>query len=280
MPTTRSPNCPTPRLTARSSHPDDVVHVCDWSFGSATLEIGSAQNGPFSAQEKVTYWRAWPNDKKERRELKHRLMGWKLSHDHTKLTSPPASYLVVRDSAGRVLRSTWSGQDYSQDVAYYQKLLCDPETETETDFNGADSVPIHPLADGQLLDKPNIRSLPWHSHVFNAVRWGSGNDRRKLVDLGYRQIEGIRAHGRRWLFSRDGSFTDGDFKELWVSEDLKIDILFVEQNLTAGKGTRAELTQVRLAEPDPKLFQMGEGIPAVVRHTDQSPPEPCSTSSP
>lgn len=264
-----------PELKPRPSQ--TRAYVCSWRTGPSTLEISTAPHRPFTAEETLLLWRAWPRDRKQRRELKHELVGWKLSHDHTRLTSSPIPYSIARDGEGRILRSLWSGQDFAQDLVYQQKMLCDPATETETDFSGTDGIPIHPLADGQVLEKPDVQYLPWHSHAYNPMRWRAGSREGDVVDLGYREIEGIRAHGRRWLLAHDSSFSDGDFRELWVSEDLQADVLYIEQNLTEGKGMRAELTHVRLAEPDPKLFQMPKGHPAVVRESS-STPQPCPAS--
>lgn len=250
-------------------------YVCSWRFGPSTLDISTAPHRPFTAQETLFLWRAWPRDRRQRRELKHQLAGWKLSHDHTKLTSSPVPYSIARDAEGRILRSMWSGQDYGQDLVYQQKMLCDPDSETETDFSGTSGVPIHPLADGQVLEKPDVQSLPWHRRAYNPTRF-EGRD-GNMLDLGEREIEGVKAHGRRWLLNHDGTFSDGDFRELWVSEDLQADILYVEQNLTEGKGLKAELTHVRLAEPDPKLFQMPKGHPAIVKQLT-SAPQPCPAS--
>lgn len=69
------------------------------------LTIGMAKGKPFTADESLTMWRALPQDKKERRALKSKLIGWKTSKDRTRLTSTggaPISF--ARDSEGRVLK--------------------------------------------------------------------------------------------------------------------------------------------------------------------------------
>jgi hypothetical protein len=101
------------------------------------------------------------------------------------------------------------------------------------------------------------------------------------VDLGYQETNGIRAHGHRWWYAPGGNFVEGDFRELWISEDLDVDVLFIDESQTKGKGTRAELTHIRLKEPDHSWFEIPEGVPATVRTLAKKPlPDPCSAISP
>ena len=98
-----------------------------------------------------------------------------------------------------------------------------------------------------------------------------------MLDLGYQEIEGIRAHGQRWWFAHAD---EGDFRELWMSDDLKMDLVYIDQSQTKGKGMRAELTHVRMKEPDRALFKIGKTHPGHVLGEIRAQPDPCAGSSP
>jgi hypothetical protein len=85
-----------------------------------------------------------------------------------------------------------------------------------------------------------------------------------------------RAYGHRWWSPRNGALVDGDFEELWISEDLQVDVLYVEENQIEGKGTQAELNHLLEKEPGVALFRIEAGVPAHV--TGPLPPYPCATT--
>jgi hypothetical protein len=98
------------------------------------------------------------------------------------------------------------------------------------------------------------------------------------------RLSGDEWHSSTWpsvVVSPGGNFVEGDFRELWISEDLDVDVLFIDESQTKGKGTRAELTHIRLKEPDHSWFEIPEGVPATVRTLAKKPlPDPCSAISP
>ena len=240
------------------------------------LNIAMMQHKPLSAEEAINLWHALPAGEQQRRELKKQLKGWETSRDGTRLFSSPAPISLARDSFGRIVLSQneplaldWTG------------LLCDPEAERMTYFSlPVPQPPSSSKVHDEILMKPSIDWLPLKSNVYPRHNWETGDKsgkRLKVLDLGYQDINGIRAHGHRWWYSRDGTFVDGDFEELWISEDLQINVVYIKESQTEGKGTRAELNHLREKEPDSALFQIAEGVPAhIVR--GPLPPNPCTTA--
>jgi hypothetical protein len=71
-----------------------------------------------------------------------------------------------------------------------------------------------------MYEEPAIEQLPWSASTFyGSVLSGSAAKSGKALDLGYQEIGGVRAHGHRWRGA-----IQCNFKELWISEDLKVDV--------------------------------------------------------
>lgn len=158
-------------------------------------------------------------------------------------------------------------------------------TELMTTFATHDQnwMPVHDGSNGRDIQflKPTYYWVPigW-TNVFVEGRWPTAKD-WQVQDLGYQEINGIRAHGHRWWHGPPGSTAAGNFKELWFSEDLKVDVLYVEENESKGKGQRAELANFRSREPDPGMFKVGnDSAPAHTSHVEWNTTEPCPASSP
>jgi hypothetical protein len=227
--------------------------------------IAMVEEQPFAAMESVTVWETLSADKIQRREQKKKRAGWKTSHDRTEITSTFPPIYLNRDSAGRVLLTTSTIYQSNDGLRERDTILCDPNAESVTWRIGSDTT-IAPgsIVHGQTVGAPAVKSLPWFTRAFDAARWGTADNGWVVQDLGDREIDGVHAHGHRWWFGKGGPPGDGDFKELWVSEDLKMDLLYIEEQPTKGKGLRAELTHLRMKEPDPELFQMAKGLPTAV----------------
>jgi hypothetical protein len=262
-PSDRQSECHDPGLLHRNAQTESGARSCRLKFGLSELDVGTLENKPFTAKESFSEWRALPTDKAEKKKLKNKLTGWKMSRDGTRLISTPFPFTVARDTRGRVLQSVWAGEDYANGIAYHQGTLCDPLTERIISFGGPDSNWIPTLTGGSETGDTPVKSentwLPLATVSYRLTRWSM---RDKVVDLGYREMDGLRVHGHRWSSGRPDGAAAGDFKELWSSEELKADVLYIEQSQTRGAGIRAELTAVRLQNPDPDLFRISAGDPA------------------
>ena len=274
-------DCSRPQLKHRPAQANDGIRVCTLGGGYFyfhTLQFGMAERKPFTSDMSVHLWRALPMDKTERRELRKKLKGWKISQDGTRLTSAPGPFPIARDSAGRVLQSVDpTALDVSDSASYRSGIPCDPLAEKMISF--AIAEPLPPSA-GQrssgdfLFPKPSVTWFPLSEDIHRTRRWGSAENGWKVLDLGYQELNGVRAHGHRWWYAPAGNFVEGNFRELWISADLDVDVLYIEESQTKGKGTRVELTHVRLKEPDHSLFEIPERVPANT-YGGRPSPEPC-----
>jgi hypothetical protein len=229
-------------LPPLSNAPDDrsTLHGLSscWHSWLRQIDVGLLKGSPFTAEEKITYWQTLPAGEK------HPALraGWRISPDGTKqISTDPWPNRIARDDAGRVSikfpRGTTSVSPDAQESGWDEQM-CDPAAETVSwggDLNGPRVGPIEML--------------------YSPFWWRS--PRRQWIDLGYQEIDALRAHGYRWWDTTNNNLmdTNGDFSELWVSEELKLDLVYTVTNKTKGNGSRSELVNLRRQEPDPKVFE-------------------------
>jgi hypothetical protein len=222
---------------------------------ASRLRLGTLEHSPFTAEEQITNWQPLPAGSVNEIRV-HR--GWQLSPDKTeemRVMAKPEP--IARDDAGRVsnrhpveafsdsmlvtMGRSGSTSSASMEWMAWEGYLCDPEAETvsSSSFN-SDSASVRPL---------NV------NRVYSTDLLTGPHERR--VDLGYKNIGGIRAHGYRWWNISGGNLQDenGEFNELWVSEELKVDILSLHRSKKGGKSEQAELINLRRGEPDAKWFK-------------------------
>lgn len=224
-----------------------------FSCSAYHLSFGTLEHSPFTAEVQITDWQPLPagSGNKIRVDL-----GWQLSPDKTEemraMVNPDP---IARDDAGRVsnrypeeasddmLVMMRPGLGLSADLewAASDDQLCDPEAETVSSSRyNSSSASVRPL------------------NVNRAYSMAPSTDpHRRRVDLGYKNIGGIRAHGYRWWYTSGGNFQDenGDFNELWVSEELKVEVLSLHRSKKGGKSEQAEIINLRRGEPDAKWFK-------------------------
>jgi hypothetical protein len=194
--------------------------------------------------------------------MKERLIGSKTSHDGTRLISADPPIYIDRDSAGRALLTLSTIYEPNSGLTERSTVLCDPQRasviwRSGSDTNLSPGLSVH----GQIVDAPSIKSLPWSTQAYGTPRWGSSGQGWTVVDLGNRNIGGLQAHGYRWWFGAGGPSGNGDYKELWTAKDLGMDLLYIEETPSRGRGTRAEITHLRAREPGRSLFEMAQGHP-------------------
>jgi hypothetical protein len=88
--------------------------------------------------------------------------------------------------------------------------------------------------------------------------------RFQFEDLGFREFQGVTAHGVR--STTIGTEADKEWNgkpmytsEHWVSDDLCITLLLTRKDFKTGAESRLEIVNVNLAEPDPALFKIPDG---------------------
>ena len=79
-------------------------------------------------------------------------------------------------------------------------------------------------------------------------------------ELRTRDIQGIPARGLKTTL---GTEQDGDWNgkpisesELWVSDELSAQMLWIRKDLGTGKEGTSELLEIKRAEPDPTLYEI------------------------
>lgn len=85
-----------------------------------------------------------------------------------------------------------------------------------------------------------------------------------VEDLGYKEVEGIQAHGIKVTHlgtEKDGEWNGKpvDIYEGWASEDLAATILEIQITSKVSSESRRTLTNIRREEPEPSLFEIPPG---------------------
>jgi hypothetical protein len=218
----------------------------DYACEALSLNIGTVANNPFSADEVITSWQISPDGSKTQTSL--RVVGQ-----------------IARDSAGRVVVKRpvhWPSEEAREknEPNFWYTTICDP-TGTRTRI----SQDVH---FGETADPSTGKNVETVLRVDGKVNVGRGlrhifpNEFDEFLvppsdkheDLGYKDLNGIRAHGYRWWQASDGIIDEARFTDQWLSADLATGLSRIDTTSTTE--SRIELTRLRRGEPDPKLFEI------------------------
>jgi hypothetical protein len=210
--------------------------------------IGAAPGKPFSAQ--------------------HVTKSVVRSPDGTELQTMDLVEYVARDSFGRIRLEQRSSVVTNTDagkVAFHA-----PETGTIPDREETvgTSINIYDFPTGKMVWLQPSRQvasvvetcvsphLGLHPFSFFATVTAPGE---MFEDLGYKEIEGLRAHG--FKNTRPAIEPDGErrgnhlvVRETWASDDLAVDLLMILR-VNKSEGTM-RFTDIKREEPDPLLFKV------------------------
>ncbi|HYA89296.1 MAG TPA: hypothetical protein VEF54_00580 [archaeon] len=188
----------------------------------------------------------------------------------------PPPQMVARDVQGRVrvervhghLKSG-TGPEPGLEQQLRSIVICDTTAETLTQIDTLNRTAkiMHARPSG-----PKNPAATW---TFCSV-WtlSAHGPNASDVDLGDQIIEGLSAHGARFLRSAQVSgigeapATDTS-QEIWCSDDLVAIVLKTAENIKTGTKTSLAMRKIVRAEPDPALFQ----IPADYAVTESVAPE-------
>ncbi len=185
---------------------------------------------------------------------------------------------VARDSAGRIR------------FEKHMQLPDDSEQVTLTTRDGGRLTPTKEMLKSSItiFDCPNGKTISIQPGLQIARVWQRGSAStspqrsrpysspsstllgRKLPpeisveDLGYKEVEGIQAHGIK--VTHQGTEKDGEWNgkpvsiyETWASEDLAATILEIRITPKDGSESRSTLTNISRKEPEPSLFEIPPG---------------------
>ena len=117
-----------------------------------------------------------------------------------------------------------------------------------------------------ITERPFPTAVSGHYHTWGSERFpfpGTKPLPRNLEfeDLGYQTIEGVLAHGGRFIRTGETPETQSkgtkpSVSELWVSDELAADVLQIRTDPSKGDEYRIALNNVQRVEPDPSLFQI------------------------
>jgi hypothetical protein len=196
---------------------------------------------------------------------------------------------IARDSEGRVSVKSRGHRTQIGGPMTFNMTICDPVSGTETTFQACEDNASDPASSDKCSAKKAARvssgphrspdsslpvfpdpSKPLPAHHSSAFVPRSG----ELVDLGEKDLEGVRVHGYRNVDVREQDLTCigvpvNTSKEWWLSEKSALEVSVTirksangesEENLTPLPekclgGVTIKLTNIRWAEPEPELFK-------------------------
>jgi hypothetical protein len=224
----------------------EPLAIADYACDALSLNIATVANNPFSADEVSTSWQIGPDGSKT--QISVRVVAQ-----------------IARDNTGRVVVkrpahfSSNEAQEKNQPDFWY-RTICDPAG-SRTDI-GQD---VHFRVAPDPSTGKNVQTVlrvDGTAKVRRGLRRISPNEFDEFLvspsdkheDLGYKDSNGIRAHGyRRWRAS-DGILDEARFTDQWVSADLASGLSRIDT--TSATESRIEFTRLRRGEPDPKLFEI------------------------
>jgi hypothetical protein len=189
--------------------------------------------------------------------------------------------LVARDSAGRVRferhKVYESATDKDPIILHSRDGTTYSSTREELgaiitifDCGGVEQTIIQPgmravqVVKGPVGTCERVATLPFRDPDLTLLTAKDLSPHRHIEDLGYREINGIRAHGlKKATF---GIEDDGEWngmvvseEEVWSSDELEATILRIRKDFKRGGEARFELKEIKQQEPDPALFEIPQG---------------------
>jgi hypothetical protein len=226
----------------------DAESVCFAQWGMLT--IGTVERVPFTADAYFTFWKIGRDGNREQNGL-------------------PFIAHIARDRTGRVsikMPVGWvslKSKEAGDEATVWNTTICDPHNKTTT-FITNSSV--------EVSNRGSIPGL-YHfrggaSHPFEQpYKPPSAN----LTDLGFKDFDGIHAHGFRWWASDKSGPNEAKPREQWLSKTLSIELYHLETDLLTNEKS-AVITHLRQVDPDPELFQIPQNLKDKVTLKDTGPP--------
>ena len=100
-----------------------------------------------------------------------------------------------------------------------------------------------------------------YSHLITSLLSAKASPNVSVQDLGYKDIEGMMAHGIRNTIlgtDKDGEWNGRPIRvsESWMSDDLATTVLYVHSDLRKQTESSSRLTNIRRVEPESALFEI------------------------
>jgi len=203
-------------------------------------------------------------------------------------TSKPVEWIefIARDGQGRIRfeqQGTFKPADWRERMAMsnheIEKIMAPGDTPgslvTIFDcFNGK-SIVLQPEVQVahvmQTCDSlpPTQQSSRPYSYLITQLLSTKPQPYTSVEDLGYREIEGIMAHGMR--STRLGADEDAEwngrptgFLEEWMSDELSATVLYVHSDFRAQSKTESRLTRIKKGELETALFEIPLGYKVIL----------------
>lgn len=244
-----------------------VVSLSTASLSGSATWAAPQEHGPCTETHIIEQWCEtpyWVNVERGKPFIAERVV-----KSNSRSHSLQQTELVARDNAGRIRLESHSQSERvssHRDVNTIMAL---------GDDAGELAVSIHDCFSGKAIQlTPNTQTaivtqscadLPMfkqndepYSHKHNRFFGGKVFPDVLAVDLGDREIEGVKAHGVRLTQLGTEKLPIRVFEE-WMSDDLGATVLWVDSNLLKQTEVRISLTDIRRVEPDSALFQIPSG---------------------
>jgi hypothetical protein len=187
--------------------------------------------------------------------------------------------LVSRDSAGRIRFEQSEG--FKPPNGIYSVAMSDHEIERvmiQGDASGS-LVTIFGCFNGKsivLQREPQIAHVmqtcstlspfqqsgqPYSNLITRILSTAKTSPNVSVEDLGYKEIEGVMAHGMRSTIlgtEKDGKWNGRPMSvwETWMSDDLATTLLYVYSDLRKQTEGSSRVTDIRRVEPESSLFEI------------------------
>jgi hypothetical protein len=234
------------RMTAQN--PADALHAPDGNAYSriVSIYIPPLTNAPFTATVN-TEWARQASDGATVTVKNHRL--------------------VVRDSQGRIFeeRRRFVPADSNSPSLVFQMEFSDPAQHTKYVCFAANKV-CNLISYFAPLSEPTIAAGPI----------GDGKRYLSRADLGKSDVNGIETIGTRETISTNPGAVGNDrevslTKEFWYSPKLGVNLIV--KRIDPLQGTQVfTVSDIQLAEPDPRLFVLPAGYKVVDQRSAMQPP--------
>jgi hypothetical protein len=171
---------------------------------------------------------------------------------------------VARDSHGRIYEERWLLVPKGGDIESRMNVIQIADPNTHTLYNCFTLQTPHRC---DLLQFRETAEMVYKPAIGTTGPLANNMGFRTHEDLGTRTIEGVETNGTRDTTNYNAGVMGSDqpftaHREFWHSPQLGINLYSEVVDPNVGKQTFT-LTDVNLAEPDPKLFELPEGFTVV-----------------
>ena len=247
--------------TTVSNHAQDLTPCSKMNYvgvGCAMFKfVGVEQGKPFVAQRVVTAVAHSPDQggkTVEWIESVSRDSGGRVRFEQTEAFRPPTGIANVGLSEHEIEKIMVPDSTFACLVTIFdcftgKSIVLQPELKTANVMQTCDTLP------------PFRESGEPYSQLITRVLSVKPRPEVSVEDLGYKEIQGIRARGLK--ITGLGSEKDGQWNgkpiavtEQWMSDDLAATVLYVHSDLRKQTESQSSLTNIKRVEPDGGLFEI------------------------